>query len=101
MKQKVSVLMLVLALMVALFAACSSNTNEKADEQTNTGNRQDGIGETNDQPLENAAAVDPFGRYEEPVEITFAGYIDDTMQKNLLVGGLSYEQNQWTEIIEK
>ncbi|WP_442048810.1 extracellular solute-binding protein [Paenibacillus sp. 2TAB19] len=97
MRKKSGILLLVVVLLVSLLAACSN----KADNDGKKTQTSEQSGNGSDAPSGEEEVGDPFGRYEEPVEITFAGYIDDTMQKNLLVDGLSYEDNQWTKIIEE
>lgn len=99
LRKKTGIILLALAMFMSLLAACSNAGNNDTNSAATANQSNNGNKGTNGNAI--AEEADPFGRYEEPVEITFAGYIDDTMQKNLLVNGLSFEDNQWTKIIEE
>lgn len=89
-------------------ASSESSESEPATEDTAGGNETEAE-EAEDNSTESAAqgessgAADPFGKYEEPLEIHFVRATDDTIETNVLANlpGQTLEDNFWLDTYEE
>jgi putative aldouronate transport system substrate-binding protein len=92
MRQKLGVISL--AFLIAAVPLSGCNSNKKASSGPNG---SDVNAASTSSAQANSTADSPFGKYEEPLDVNFAGFIDDEMTKKVLVDGKTMEQNQWND----
>ncbi len=83
------------AAMVFTIAACS-NKNESSDSSP-TASAPASASATSQTESQSPEAVDPLGKYDPPIEITFVGTISDQFEKTTLTDGVTMEDNVWTK----
>lgn len=119
MKKKKLLGLFLAASMVLSMTACGGNGDtgsapEKEKEESGTSESAEGSGEAQADQADDASAEgageaegngssDPFGRYEEPLEIHFVRSTDDTIETNVLANlpGQTLEDNFWLDTYEE
>ena len=119
MKKKKLLGLFLAASMVLSMTACGGNgdtgsAREKEKEESGTSESAEGSGEAQADQADDASAEgageaegngssDPFGRYEEPLEIHFVRSTDDTIETNVLANlpGQTLEDNFWLDTYEE
>ncbi|WP_214627506.1 extracellular solute-binding protein [Paenibacillus agaridevorans] len=79
------------AAVVSTIAACANNT-----QSSDPAAAASATAPTDSQSPEEVK-VDPFGKYDPPIEITFVGSISDQFEKTTLTDGVTLEDNVWTK----
>lgn len=92
-KVKKSIAILSATALVFTIAACANKTQSSDPSATAPAST---TGQAESQSPE-AVKVDPLGKYDPPIEITFVGNISDQFEKTTLTDGVTLEDNVWTK----
>lgn len=105
MKKKKLMSLLLTAAMTLSLAGCGGTAETAAPKETASTQENVSAGEGAETSQETADGqdADPFGKYEEPLEIHFVRATDDTIETNVLANlpGQTLEDNFWLDTYEE
>lgn len=105
MKRKKLMSLLLTAAMTLSLAGCGGTAETAAPEETapaqESTSASEGVNESQEEA--DGQTADPFGKYEEPLEVHFVRATDDTIETNVLANlpDQTLEDNFWLDTYEE